>query len=113
MSVLSRPRRRTIAASAVFVIGTLGAALLGSAPASAATHSFVLLPSDDTYSSTATPTRAYGSADAIAASSVSSDRKISYLKYSVTGLPSDATNVHAVLTLSRTLHHVPTSTVKL
>lgn len=94
--------------SLLFVVGlaqALGA--LASSPPTSTTGKLTVRVAADTYVAEAAPRRSHGSAAKLVASSERGDRKVTYLKFAVRGIPADATDVRAALVLSRTTHHLP------
>jgi hypothetical protein len=61
---------------------------------------------DDTYTFAEYPDARRGDATKLVASSVPGNRKIIYLKFTVNGLPDDATNVRSFVRLTRDNHHL-------
>jgi hypothetical protein len=88
---------RTLVAACL--LAGLGATV-PAAPAAAAT-TVTVAASDDTYVSSRTPDRNFGTATALYASRTPGDKRTAYLKFTVRGIPAGATGIQATLTLSR------------
>lgn len=98
--------------SLLAVVGLVQAfGALASSPPTSTTGKLSVKVAADTYVAQATPRRTNGSSPTLVASSKQGDVKVTYLKFAVRGLPSDATDVQATLVLSRTTHHLPPSLV--
>jgi beta-mannanase len=65
----------------------------------------------DTFVTSLAPKADNGSALALVSGSVSGQTKITLVRFAVSGIPADATDVSARLVLRRDLHHLPTATV--
>ncbi len=116
-----RSRSMLLPASSLALVAIASAAVLGSAgqssaavPAPAAQPVLAVAPTatvtvpvaEDAYTVPAKPTRRAGSYTSLVAGDRTTDRRTVYLKFSVAGLPSGATGVHATLrmtTAKRTL----------
>jgi len=70
------------------------------------TASISVKATEDTYTFAEYPEAEKGDAQKLVASSVPGNRKIAYLKFDVTKLPADATNVRATVQLTRDNHHL-------
>jgi hypothetical protein len=70
------------------------------------TASISVKATEDTYTFAEFPEAEKGDAQKLVASSIPGNRKIAYLKFDVTKLPADATNVRATVRLTRDNHHL-------
>lgn len=101
-------RRRIAVLTAVACATAVGTTIAGGpSPAMASTPSLVFGAVADSYVSAAHPNANYGASSILIAGSANRDRRLSYLKFTVAGVPTGATGISARLQLSRTAHHLP------
>lgn len=107
-----RNRRRSTVLAAVTVslvsggLLTSADAATGAVGATPAVRTLSFTATDDGYVSSAAPNAVYDS-DRLVAGGPLNDRKVSFLKFAVTGVPAGALDVTARVELARDLHHLP------
>jgi hypothetical protein len=97
--------RRAVAGALVCALGLVVARTDPAQAGSPVTAAFEAI--DDAYVAQNTPTSNYGAGTALIATAAPGARKVIYLRFRLTGVPTGATAVSATLTLHRTAHHLP------